>query len=134
MLARGLFTLEAPGYLGAPSEVEAPAPLHNRAKSGRRYELGRKRGGRRSQREPSTFDRARDELFRAIRQCGVIEAAQAEREEWMADTLRFMAERHPELKPVELEQLRIAGLRFCDPVIPHGKEHTALTLEDANAA
>lgn len=82
----------------------------------------------------STFDRARDELFSAIRQCGVIEAEQGEREEWMAETLGFMSERHPELTPQELEQLRIAGIRFCSPVIPHGKEHTAISLEDANAA
>jgi hypothetical protein len=97
--------------------------------------LARKRsGGRRSRREPSTFDRARDELFSAIRQCGVIDATQEEREEWMTETLGFMAERHPELTPQELDQLRIAGARFCEPVIPHGKEHTAISLEDANAA
>ena len=52
----------------------------------------------------------------------------------MTETLGFMAERHPELTPQELDQLRIAGARFCEPVIPHGKEHTAISLEDANAA
>ncbi len=97
--------------------------------------MARKRsGGRRMKREASTFDRARDELFSAIRQCGVIEADQGEREEWMTETLGFMSERHPELTPPELDQLRVTGLRFCGPVIPHGKEHTAITLEDANAA
>lgn len=87
-----------------------------------------------SRREPSTFDRARDELFSAIRQCGVMDAGQQEREEWMGETLGYMAERHPELSESELEQLRITGLRFCGPVIPHGKDHTAITLEGAPAA
>lgn len=96
--------------------------------------MARKRSSRRSKREASTFDRARDELFSAIRQCGVIEADQGERDEWMTETLGFMSERHPELTPPELDQLRIAGFRFCSPVIPHGKEHTAISLEDANAA
>jgi len=95
--------------------------------------LARKRGQRRIRREPSTFDRARDELFSAIRQCGVMEADGPEREEWMTETLRYMAERHPELTPVELELLKTTGLRFCGPVIPHGKEHTALNLEGAEA-
>lgn len=88
----------------------------------------------RGKREPSTFDRARDELFSAIRQCGVMEAGQQDREEWMTETLGYMAERHPELTRTELEQLRITGLRFCGPVIPHGKDHTAITLEGAPAA
>lgn len=96
--------------------------------------MTRKRGGKRTRREPSQFDRARDELFSAIRQCGVMEAMDDERVAWMTDTLGFMTERHPGLSATDLEQLRIAGLRFCAPVIPHGKEHTALTLEDANAA
>ena len=96
--------------------------------------MTRKRGGKRTRREPSPFDRARDELFSAIRQCGVMEAMEDERTAWMTDTLGFMTQRHPGLSTADLEQLRIAGLRFCAPVIPHGKEHTALTLEDANAA
>ena len=88
----------------------------------------------RSKRETSTFDRARDELFSAIRQCGVMEAGQDDREEWMGETLGYMAERHPELSKVDLEQLRATGLAFCGPVIPHGKDHTAMTLEGAPAA
>jgi hypothetical protein len=53
---------------------------------------------------------------------------------WMDETLEFMKERHPELGAHELDQLRVAGLRFCQPVIPHGREHTALSGQDANAA
>ena len=89
----------------------------------------------RPERRPSTaFDRARDELFSAIRQCGVIEATEEDQVAWMDETLQFMAERHPELIPSELQELKDTGLRFCRPVIPHGKEHTALTAEGANAA
>lgn len=83
---------------------------------------------------PTVLDRARDELFSAIRQCGVLAAEREEQLEWMDETLGFMKERHPELGAQELSQLREAGLRFCQPVIPHGREHTALAHEDANAA
>lgn len=83
---------------------------------------------------PSVLDRARDELFSAIRQCGVLHAAREEQAEWMDETLGFMGERHPELGKPELAQLREAGLRFCQPVIPHGREHTAIAHEDATAA
>ncbi len=96
--------------------------------------MTRKRGSKRGRREQTKFDLARDELFSAIRQCGVMDALEEDQVAWMTDTLGFMTERHPELSETDLEQLRIAGLRFCAPVIPHGKEHTALTLEDANAA
>jgi hypothetical protein len=82
----------------------------------------------------TTMDRARDELFSAIRQCGVLTADRDEQVEWMEDTLAYMRERHPDLSAQELQQLREAGVRFCQPVIPHGREHTALAHEDANAA
>lgn len=82
----------------------------------------------------SVLDRARDELFSAIRQCGVLGADRDEQVEWMDDTLGYMRERHPELTTADLSQLREAGLRFCQPVIPHGREHTAIAHEDANAA
>lgn len=82
----------------------------------------------------TTMDRARDELFSAIRQCGVLGADRDDQMEWMEETLAFMKDRHPELTNAELQQLREAGVRFCQPVIPHGREHTALAHEDANAA
>ena len=51
------------------------------------------------------------------------------------DTIRFLAERYPELTPEDLEQLKATGLRFCQPVIPHGSQSTSAdNLEDANAA
>ena len=99
--------------------------------------LSRKKRDRRErpERQESVADRARNELFSAIRQCGVIDAAEDEQIEWMDDTIRFLAERYPELTPTELEQLKITGLRFCQPVIPHGTQTSSSDdLEDANAA
>ena len=52
----------------------------------------------------------------------------------MTETLGYMAQRHPDLTPVELDQLKSTGLHFCGPVIPHGKEHTAISLEGVNVA
>ena len=94
----------------------------------------RERRNRTERRAPSSLDRARDELFSAIRQCGVIGAPEEDRQAWMDETLEFMAGRHPELTPQDLAQLKETGMRFCQPVIPHGKEHTALSGEGANAA
>jgi hypothetical protein len=100
--------------------------------------LARKKRDRREQRperQESVADRARNELFSAIRQCGVIGAAEDDQIEWMDDTIRFLAERYPELTPTDLEQLKVTGLRFCQPVIPHGSQtSSANDLEDANAA
>ncbi|MGH7460667.1 MAG: hypothetical protein ACREMA_06515 [Longimicrobiales bacterium] len=85
--------------------------------------------------QPQTpYDRARNELFSAIRQCGVIGAQEEEQLEWMAETVDFLAQRYPELSPTEKEQLRQIGIRFCQPVIPHGTQGTSTSLEDANAA
>jgi hypothetical protein len=94
----------------------------------------REKRSRPERRAPTAFEGARDELFSAIRQCGVIEATEEDQIAWMDETLQFMSERHPELTPRELQDLKDTGLRFCRPVIPHGKEHTALTGEGANAA
>ena len=85
--------------------------------------------------QPETsYDRARNELFSAIRQCGVIGAHEEDQAEWMGETVAFLAERYPELTEAEREQLKQIGLRFCQPVIPHGTQSTATSLEDANAA
>lgn len=85
--------------------------------------------------QPETsYDRARNELFSAIRQCGVIGAPEQDQVEWMAETVEFLAARYPELSPAEKEQLKQTGLRFCQPVIPHGAQPSGNSLEDANAA
>lgn len=94
----------------------------------------RERKTRNDRRGTTAFDRARDELFHAIRQCGVLNASEAEQEEWMQETVAFLATRYPDLAQVEQDQLKRTGLRFCQPVIPHGAEHTAISAEGANVA
>ncbi len=82
----------------------------------------------------SLFDRARDELFSHIHRCDVIGATEEQQIEWMDDTLQFMAERYPDLSQRELEELRTLGLRFCQPVIPHGRQRASEDQDEANAA
>ncbi len=88
----------------------------------------------RKKHDRTVFDRARDELFSHIHRCDVIGANEEQQVEWMDDTLRFMADRYPDLTERELDQLRTLGLRFCQPVIPHGKEQAEDSQGEANAA
>ena len=78
----------------------------------------------------SELDFARDELMSHIHRCGVLKAAPDQQQVWMEDTIGYMAERFPALSPEDLAELREIGTRFCQPVIPHGKQHTALTLDE----
>lgn len=75
--------------------------------------------------ERTALDRARDELFSHINRCGVLDATDDQQKEWMDDTLKFIEERYPELSSAELKQLEELGMRYCKPVIRHGKGHTA---------
>jgi hypothetical protein len=75
------------------------------------------------------FDNARDELFAHIHRCGVLKANDGQRE-WLDDTVEYLAERYPMLSREQLDELAAMGSRFCQPVIPHGKQHTALTMAD----
>jgi hypothetical protein len=52
----------------------------------------------------------------------------------MDETMEFLAKRYPDLGNTELDQLRTLGTRFCQPVIQHGREHTAIEPEGATAA
>lgn len=70
--------------------------------------------------EPTPLDRARDELFSHIQRCGVLDAEPTQREEWLEETMEYLAEKYAELSPSELEQLRDMGRRYCSPAIPHG--------------
>jgi hypothetical protein len=79
----------------------------------------------------TNFDSARDELFAHIHRCNVLGATAEMRQEWMEDTVGFIAERYPQLSEEQLNELQAIGTRFCQPVIPHGKEHTALTSEES---
>lgn len=79
--------------------------------------------------EPTELDRARDELFSHIQRCGVLEAETEQRDEWLADTIEYLAERYPELSASDLEDLKKIGRRYCSPAIPHG-EATAEDVHD----
>ncbi len=63
------------------------------------------------------LDKARDELFSHIRRCGVIDADEGQRDEWLDDTIPYLGERYPELSLEELSTLRAIGERFCAPPV-----------------
>jgi hypothetical protein len=69
--------------------------------------------------ETTVFDRARDELFSHIQRCGVLEADDEHRTEWLKDTTDYLRERYPELNRQQLEELSEIGDRYCRPVIRH---------------
>lgn len=87
-----------------------------------------------SEKKTSVIDRARDELFSHIHRCDVLNATEDQQREWIDDTMEYMAERYPEINNAELKELKALGLRFCQPVIPHGRERKEPSEEDANAA
>ena len=75
------------------------------------------------------MDFARDELMSHIHRCGVLKATAEHQVQWLDETMQYMAERYPALTPAELSELQQIGQRFCQPVIPHGAEHTAESEE-----
>lgn len=77
----------------------------------------------------TTEDSARDELLAQIHRCGVLDAAADKQEHWLRDTLEYLEQKFPDLSDRQLHALREVGERFCQPVIPHGKGHSALTRE-----
>lgn len=85
-----------------------------------------------SKHRKTDLDLARDELMSHIHRCGVLQAAQEHQVEWMEDTMDYLSELYPALNASELGELKEIGLRFCQPVIPHGKGHSALTAHDEN--
>lgn len=84
-----------------------------------------------ARRSDTPLDRARDELFSHIHQCGVLESSDEQKMEWMEETIDFMGERYPMLSKRDLNELRDIGMRFCQPVIPHGRTELAVAEEDA---
>jgi hypothetical protein len=64
---------------------------------------------------PTPFEESRDELFQHIIRCGVIGAEPEHVDEWFDDTMRYFAERYPELSREELAELRVLGARFAQP-------------------
>lgn len=77
------------------------------------------------------FDRARDELMSHVIRCDVLEAELEHREEWLAETMEYMAERYPMLSDLEMTKLEMVGKQFIKPPIPHGRGNTAKS-RDAN--
>lgn len=75
------------------------------------------------------FDHARDELMSHVHRCNVLDAEAQQQEEWLDDTIGYLGERYPSLSPEQLGELRTVGLRFCQPVIAHGRGNTALTQD-----
>ena len=72
---------------------------------------------------PMPFDQARDELFQQIMTCGVIGADAEHQEEWFGETIKYFAERYPELNPRQLDDLKTLGSRFAQP--PKARQETA---------
>lgn len=85
---------------------------------------------------PNPFEEARDELFQHIIRCGVIGSAPEHQQEWLADTMKYMAERYPELAERDVEQLRTLGERFAQPpkANPAVEEAAEVTGQEAGAA
>lgn len=84
--------------------------------------------------DTTDMDRARDELFSHIRRCGVLEATSDQREEWMLDTIDYLAERYPSLDRKDLARLKELGDRYCRPAIPHGEAVADDVWEEAEEA
>ena len=70
---------------------------------------------RRESSVPSPFQEARDELFQQIMQCGVIGCHPEDQKEWFDQTLVYLSDRYPELRPTEIGELRTLGERFAQP-------------------
>jgi hypothetical protein len=77
---------------------------------------------------PTPFEQARDELFQQIMRCEVIGAAPDHQGEWFTETMAYFAERYPELKPADVNDLRKLGERFVQP------PKAAAVTEDTSAA
>lgn len=80
------------------------------------------------------LDHARDELMSHIHRCGVLKASPEQQQQWLDETMQYMSERYTGLSREDLGQLQEIGKRFCQPVIPHGADHSAIESKDDDAA
>ena len=64
---------------------------------------------------PTPFEQARDELFQHIMTCGVVGADAEHQKEWFDETMKYFAERYPELGERQFDELRQLGARFAQP-------------------
>ena len=67
-------------------------------------------------RAATPFEEARDELFQQIMRCGVVGSATEDQRDWFDNTMDYLAERYHELAPSEVEELRVLGERFTQPL------------------
>ncbi len=67
--------------------------------------------------EGSAFDQARDELFSHILRCGVLEAELEHQQDWLNDTMQYLADRYIDLSDEDLAGVRTLGERYCQPVV-----------------
>ena len=74
-----------------------------------------RRTGPASVQSSTVFDQARDELFQHIMTCGVVGADEQHQHEWFDDTMKYFAERYPELAEGDMQELRKLGERFAQP-------------------
>jgi len=75
--------------------------------------------------ETTELDRARDELFSHIQRCGALDASEDDKDEWLEETIEYIAERYTNLTPLQLGHLEMMGKRYLRPAIPHGSRATA---------
>ena len=66
--------------------------------------------------EAVAFAQARDEMFSHVLRCGVIDALPEHQKDWFDDTMLYLADRYEDLSKAELNELRVLGERFCQPV------------------
>ena len=74
--------------------------------------------------------RARDELFSHINRCGVLQAEENDQQQWMEETVDYLAERYPDLSDGDLQDLSSVGMRFCQPAIPHGRKRYGFVAKE----
>jgi len=84
--------------------------------------------------ETTVFDRARDELFSHIQRCGVLDADDEHRTEWLKDTTDYLRERYPELDREQVDELTEIGDRYCRPAIRHVEAEDAVEGDEADEA
>jgi hypothetical protein len=74
---------------------------------------------------PTAFEQARDEMFYHVIHCGVIESDPVHHDEWFEETMRYLADRYPELDDEQLNELRTVGERFARPAKARQEADTA---------
>lgn len=84
--------------------------------------MARKKNEQRSQAVPPEFSQARDEMFSHILRCGVLEADPEHQKEWFDDTMLYLRERYETIDEAGVNQLRLLGERYCQPVVNRAAE------------